>query len=389
MKKILTLIVAIPIFLNAQIRFEEGTLEEAFSKAKSSNKMVFVYANTSWCEPCSDLELYTFSDLEVSNFFNESFVNVALDMEDYPGIDFARKYGVDIYPSLLFINSKGELKHRGCGSLDANDLMELGQIAMDGAESLSTYMDKYEKGDRSAEFIVNYLSLMELACMNVEGFVENYFDTLPDEDLLKEDNWIVFATYQWDIFSDKFQYVVKNKGKFEMTFGKAEVNAKIYDTYLAQYQEVFESEELHVFGMRSLISAVEAVEFDGIDTLSNMMNLHLSEVLGNWKAYGTHAIELVRMTSVDQPDELSELAWKFYLYIEDKSQLETALGWAKQAVDTNAEPASIDTYASLLYKLGKTKQAILFEKKALEMAQQLYADVTHYQYQLSKFESGS
>ena len=53
-----------------------------------------------------ELEKYTFSDLEVSNFFNEKFINVSVDIEDYPGIDFGRKYSVDVYPSLLFLNRK-------------------------------------------------------------------------------------------------------------------------------------------------------------------------------------------------------------------------------------------------------------------------------------------
>jgi tetratricopeptide (TPR) repeat protein len=120
-----------------------------------------------------------------------------------------------------------------------------------------------------------------------------------------------------------------------------------------------------------------------------MMNLHLSEVISDWESYGKYAIELVNLTKTNDPEELSELAWKFYLYIENKSHLEMALSWAKKAVDLSSEPAIIDTYASLLYKLGKIKQAILIEKKALEMAEQLYNDTTHYQYQLSKFESGN
>lgn len=389
MKKLFALFILLPTLLSAQIQFEEGSLDEALSKAKASNKMIFVHGTTSWCEPCMELEKYTFSDLEVSNFFNEKFINVIVDIEDYPGIDFGRKYNVDVYPSLLFLNSKGELIHRGCGTVDASDLLELGEIALDGKESLSTYNAEYAKGERSAEFMINYLSLMELACLDVERFIRTYFSKMSTDDLMKEDVWIVFAAYQWDIFSKEFQYVLSNKEAFEMTFGRKEVNAKIYDTYLSQYQEVFDSEELHIFGMKALLNSLAGIQFDGSDTLSNMMNFHLSEVMNDWNAYGNYAIELVNLSGTKDPEELSELAWKFYLYIEDKSKLEVALSWAKEAVSLSSEPSTIDTYASLLYKLGKTKQAILFEEKALEMAEQLYDDITHYQYQLAKFKSGN
>ena len=92
------------------------------------------------------------------------------------------------------------------------------------------------------------------------------------------------------------------------------------------------------------------------------------------------------MTNLEDPEQLNELAWKFYLFVDNKNQLEIASTWAQQAVDQQPEPSMIDTYASLQFKLGNEKKAVELEKRALELAQELYEDTSHYEHQLRKFE---
>lgn len=386
MKKALFLIALFPLFVNAQIKFEDGTWKETLSKAKAENKIIFLDAYTTWCEPCKVLEKYTFTDLEVANFYNDNFINMRLDMEDYPGIDLAEKYNVTLYPTLLFINGDGELIHRGCSAMEAQEFLALGKTALNEKGNLSAYEKELVNGNDSTDFLIDYLDLLESVCLDGEKFAKEYLSKLELNDLKTESGWAVFAGFQWDIYSKEFQHLLKNQSELEKTVGLREVNAKIYDTYLSQYQEIYEAEELHEFGMRALLHSINPTSFLGADTLKAMMNLHYSEVTENWKEYGTYATELVRITGLDDPEELNELAWKFYLYIEDKNQLEIASSWAKLAVDVIGEPSPIDTYASLLYKLGNTKKAILLEEKALELAKELYEDVSHYQHQLAKFK---
>lgn len=386
MKNLVVLLAIFPFFLQAQIQFEEGTWKETLKKAKAEEKIIFLDAYTTWCEPCKVLEKYTFTDLEVANFYNNSFINARLDMEQYPGIELAEKYNVTLYPTLLFINGDGELVHRGCSALEASEFLELGREALNDEQSLMSYQKAFEAGDRSEEFLINYLALQEVSCLDAEGFSQNYLSNLSEEKLIDEASWAVFSGYQWDIYSREFQYVLNNQPKFEATFGVKEVSAKIYDTYLAQYQEIYESEELHLFGMRALLHSIGQTTFIGSDTLTTMMNLHYSEITEDWVEYGNNAIELVGMTNLNNSEELNELAWKFYLFIEDENQLKIALNWAKTAVDKMTDPSPIDTYASLLFKLGNKKKAIELEEKALELARELYEDFSHYEHQLAKFK---
>lgn len=386
MKKLIVCFCLVPLFVDAQINFE-STWEEAVSKSRMSGKLIFLDAYAEWCEPCNEMEEYTFTDLEVANYYNANFINIHLDMEDYPGVELAEQYSVGVFPTFLFINGNGEVVHRGCGAMDAAQFLILGEEALTDSVTLMTMENKYDGGDRSADFMLDYLEMLEDACLDAERFAAGYLKGIELSQLTEDTPWEVFAAYQWDIYSREFQYVLNNKAQFDEQIGGPMVSAKLYDTYLAQYQEVYEAEELHDYGMRALLHSIKEVTFTGADTLKLMMNLHYAEFTENWTEYADYAVELVGMTGVEDPEELNELAWKFYLFVDNKNQLEIASSWAQQAVTKMPEPSIIDTYASLQFKLGNKKKAIDLEKRALELARELYDDTSHFEYQLKKFEN--
>ncbi len=385
MHRISYLIALFAFSVQAQITFQEGEWNALLQQAEESENLVFIYAYAQWCEPCQEMEEYIFADLEVSNFYNQNFINVALDMEAYPGVDLAEQFAVGAYPSFLFVNAENQVVHRGCGGMDTADILEMGRAALDDKANLLSFEKQYKAGVDSVGFLLNYLAILEFVCLDAEQFASNYLASIPAEELMTEESWAVMASYQWDIYSREFQHLIKNQKAYGEAIGSDAVQAKIYDTYLAQYQEIYESEELHDFGMRALMNALSQTTFSGVDTLRLMTNLHYAEYSENWSDYAEHAIDYVGMMELSNPEELSELAWKFYLFVEDSKQLEIAAGWASEAVDKQPEPSIIDTYASLSFKMGDKKKAIELEEKALELAKKLYEDIEHYEYQLSRF----
>jgi len=96
--------------LNNGISFESVNLEKAKKQAKKEGKLIFIDCYTSWCGPCKRMAATTFKDEEVGKLFNQSFINLKIDIEkDEDGASVARRYGIRAYPTLLMINSDGEL----------------------------------------------------------------------------------------------------------------------------------------------------------------------------------------------------------------------------------------------------------------------------------------
>ena len=372
------------LIANAQINFRELSWQQALKESGSSGKPVFLNAYTNWCEPCQVMDEFVFTDLEVSNFFNDHFVNIRLDMEEYPGMELAETHNVIVYPGFLFFNAKEEVIHRGCGGMDAGEFLSLAKRVFEKSH-FKSYRDQFREGDRTIDFIFSYLDVLDEACLDAQKAAQRILDDIPEDQLFSEPSFRLLENYQWDVFSREFQFLIGNSKQFEDSLGSERVRAKIYHTFLSQYQEIYVSEELHLFALKALMREVEKANFAGSDTLLSMMKLHYFELTDDWINYSEEAVNRIVMLKIRDMEELSDLAWKFYLFIEDKKKLSLALEWAKLVVDNTPEPSAIDTYASILYKLGDTKKAIQLEENAIELAISSGEDITHYKYQLSKF----
>jgi len=109
------------------IDFHTGTWAEALQKAMKEGKPLFLDISASWCGPCKLLKANTFPNKEVGKFFNSNFVNVAVDGEEGEGVTLARKYNIRGYPTMIFLDSKGNVISQITGYRDPEGLIESGK----------------------------------------------------------------------------------------------------------------------------------------------------------------------------------------------------------------------------------------------------------------------
>ena len=109
------------------IQFHKGNWEEALRKAEKEGKPIFLDISASWCGPCKMLKARTFPNQEVGEFYNTNFVNVMVDGEKGEGIELARKYKIRGYPTLIFLNSSGEVIAQTAGFRNPEQFIEIGK----------------------------------------------------------------------------------------------------------------------------------------------------------------------------------------------------------------------------------------------------------------------
>jgi thiol:disulfide interchange protein len=115
---------------STQINFIENSWTEALKQAARQNKYIFVDAYASWCGPCKMLKATTFKNNKVADFYNDNFVNVAIDMEKGQGPALATEWGLQAYPTMIIFTSKGKPVSGTVGYIRANDLIKFGQQAL-------------------------------------------------------------------------------------------------------------------------------------------------------------------------------------------------------------------------------------------------------------------
>lgn len=109
------------------IDFHTGTWAEALDLAKKERKLVFLDISASWCGPCKALKNNTFPNAEVGEYYNSNFISVLVDGEKGEGKELARKFNISGYPTMIFLNSDGEIIARTSGYRDPAELINLGK----------------------------------------------------------------------------------------------------------------------------------------------------------------------------------------------------------------------------------------------------------------------
>ena len=100
------------------IQFAKVSFDEAKSLADQEDKLIFMDGYAVWCGPCRYMAANVFTDPEVGELFNRSFVNLKMDMEKGEGPRLARVYRLTAYPTLFILDSEGQVLEKKVGGMN-------------------------------------------------------------------------------------------------------------------------------------------------------------------------------------------------------------------------------------------------------------------------------
>lgn len=112
------------------IQFRKVSWAEALKLSKQENKPIFLDIYASWCSHCKKLKKVTFADKSVGDYYNEHFINVALNGEEGEGVILYQRYLLEGYPSLLFVDSTGAVLAQSAGYKKPKDFLKFGHFTL-------------------------------------------------------------------------------------------------------------------------------------------------------------------------------------------------------------------------------------------------------------------
>lgn len=198
MKRVFFLLVGMVMVLPlaAQITFREGGFAKALEAAKAEKKLVFMDCYTAWCGPCKLMASKEFVQEKAGEYFNPRFVSVKIDMEKGEGVELRKRYDVNAYPTLLVLNADGELLSRHAGYLSVDELIDFAENATKGG-GLTIMHKRYAEGERSTDFIRDYLSQLNEAAMSgtVRTVADDFLKDKADAVLTDTNVYRIFRNY--------------------------------------------------------------------------------------------------------------------------------------------------------------------------------------------------
>jgi thiol-disulfide isomerase/thioredoxin len=439
------LLVIISLFLSTLcfsqgIEFEQGTWRDVLAKAKQTGKPVFVDVYTSWCGPCKKMSKEVFPLENVGKIYNSNFICYQIDAEKGEGISLSKKYEVTAYPTYLFIKADGTLFFKTLGSMEPTMFMELSKKSlaeMNDPKSLVIWDKEYPQKKTDPQFLLDYMGKRARVGMSNIKLFNEYLSLIPESERTSDQVVKLYRDEQrqMKVNDFAFQYLLKNREKFisNKFFGNVDVfiqnvvlnttreAAQLKDEalletalsafeqipatpalkckeeiYMAYYQKTKEVDKYVKYATLFCDNHLMSVTPDSVinkDSTNQEMFEKLSARGAFAKMDSTMLPPLKSYAAHSERDKISwglnNVAWEVFQKVSDANTLQKALCWSERSLELYPDnPMLLDTYANLLYKLGRKAEAIQKEKEALSAAKDDQNVVVGYEDTIRKMETG-
>jgi len=365
----------------SKIEFRDLTFAEGLAIAKEENKPVFIDCYTTWCGPCKWMTANIFTDESVANYYNENYVCLKIDMEKGEGLDIAKNYTIRAYPTLLYLNDKGEKLLVSVGAnRDPESYIANGERAKDPENNIPFFLANKEDNFENPGFMSAYFSLMSEANMLNPEEVDRYFSTLAFEEWLSDVNWNILMEASLSLDNTTFQKVLANSETVKEEKGEkaiAFISDRVYQSLGQQLYRARNDEAKEAYAVKKASFAKS--NYIAKDEVIFKLSLLEHQKNQSWGQWSETAINGVKGFYWDDASALNNVAWTAYENVEDKVLLTSAVKWAKRATELNEAHHIIDTYAHLLAATGNKEAALEQETRALELATAAGASTAAYE----------
>lgn len=351
------------------IAFRELSFSEALEVAKAEKKLLFVDCFTTWCGPCRMLSNVVFKDSLFADYFNRHFVNLKMDMEKGEGPSLRKKYEVRGYPTLLFLDSNGEVVHRLVGADEASALLKKVKLGVESG-GLAGLRKRYESGERDSAFVCGYINVLSGAnCEEEAGKVAIEFLKGKEQKMLEyEAYFALFFRYVHDVNSTAFLYVANHKKEFCDKYPNL---ASVLDRRLLKdwingsfvYMKVDKAEHctLDEQGLDAYVAHLKQMNVAEADLVGENLRLNRDGITKQWESFIKRGDKILAShTILGGEEQLMQWAKWINEQCADVSVREKAAKWCDKACEDlikkneemkkNLPPGAIPAISMVDYK---------------------------------------
>ncbi|MCX6235935.1 MAG: hypothetical protein NTY07_00020 [Bacteroidia bacterium] len=398
------------------IQFEQGTWKEVLDKAQQTNKPIFVCTYSSTNDTRKRLDSAIFALEAVGKVFNAGFICYQIDADKGEGLEVAKNYKAEYNSSYLFIKADGTLFCQTSGNMRANDFIALSKTALSDLNDPKTVSDwdkEYVEKKDDSKFLKEYMNKRSKLGLSNSTLFDEYLKLIPEEE--RYTNYVV-SMYKkmWEqLLVNSFAYEnlqknwVKIEGRLAIKYNVYLIqciintlneagnskNEQLFTAAISAYDHLprntapLHKDELYAFYYLSVGDIPNYVRVATDFGNNHLMKISKDSIAAKDKAtaelierrisgggypnFDSTQIANLRVNSKSFEREkvckgLNDLAWQVFNKVSDKTVLLNALKWSKRSLELMPDNSGyLDTYANLLYKLGRKEEAITKEKQAL------------------------
>ena len=347
------------------IEFYHGSFEEALEKAKNEEKLIFIDAYASWCGPCKRMSSTVFTQAVVGEYFNKTFINMKIDMEQGEGPVLSKMFGVTAYPTLIFISPKGEIVQKHVGGMDPDGFVEFAKTVSGKADFSADFVKEYDKGNRDPEFILKYVTSMNKSGKSPLKVANDYLAT--QSNFTSDNNLKIIHQAAVECDSRIFDLMIKNKKQIINLVGKEAFQAKVKEAGENTVDKAIEFQVTDLLEQAKL--AVKENDPDDTDAFNYESDMKYFKSTGNIEAYSKASLNYAQKFLKKDGEKLFNLASELEAHDFDKPEaMEAAEKISALSIKSSPKSEYYLLYARLLERNRKIKPAIKTCEEGLKIA---------------------
>ncbi len=350
------------------IDFFHGSWAEALEKAEKEDKIIFVDAYAVWCGPCKRMAKNVFTQKSVGDFYNKHFVNLKLDMEKGEGLSFRKKYPVQAFPTLFYIDYDGKVIQQVKGAQSVDNFLSLGKSVLSKVDRSAQYATQYEEGNREPKLIYDYIKALNQAGKSSTKIANEYVRS--QKDLTSEMNLKILLESAVTADSRLFDLMVDNKSAIEKLLGKEVVSERISMACAktAERAAEFESKDL----LDDAKSKMKKYNSSEATAFAAQADMNFARKTNDYKGYVKACETYAKKVLKGDAEALNKLAMDMEkTFGRNEDCMECAEKFAKNAAETGKAYNFYYTYAKLLYQNGKQAEALQAAQTSLSLAKEV------------------
>ncbi len=355
---------------NRSIKFIDNSIDKAIEKAQKTDKLIFVDAYTSWCGPCKWMAANMFTNDTVADFYNENFINLKLNMEKGDGKEFAKTHSIRFYPTLLFMNKKGELVHKKVGIMRApSSYVDLGKNSNNQKENLLGMNQRFTGGEKSQEFMEKYLNVLKSACESTDEVLNVYYAGLSEDQFLNPEIFDIVTSYDKSVDSKAMTFILVHRDEVKTAFPE-QVDKLLYRNHEAWLMEQVSGKQEDRKEMEKRMIAVKKRNIPGWQKIILTTDLKELQKEKRMEEFCEIAAADVGEYFSDDHGALNNFAWILFENTDNQEYLLEAIKWTEIVIAKSPNPGVMDTKANLLFKLERKEKAINTQIEAIQLGRE-------------------
>jgi thioredoxin-related protein len=414
------------------VQFDNSRWQQILKKAKKEKKYIFVDCYTTWCSPCKVMDKEVYTRPEVGNYLNSHFISVEMQMDKtpnddentrsrYPDADLIQEQeGIPGYPAFFIFSPDGKLISRGMGLKYPDDFLGFVSAAIDpkAEHPYAKYynlLSEFQKGKRDYTSMTLLLDTATLLGQteisdSIQKIYSAYLKAQSDDQLYNQQIIGYLALRVQSSSSRYFHLFHPNEEKINELMGKhgyaqLVVGRVITNEYITpSIPAVAEPDWRGImktitdkydssYAEENILKA-RAVWYGQHHDQANQLKyftIYINKYSSNLDANGEECAGFMDC-------DLNTGCWMVFKYSVDKDQIDASIKCMKGVLErfrnrgTGYVPGGfIDTYANLLYKAGRTNEAIEQEEYVLKYlinAKATENDLKEYKSTLERMKQG-